>query len=78
MSTGKIRPMTATIAAVVALSLAGGCVSAVEGNSMTAEIWADNWFEMFVDGQKVLEDLRPSPPNDRSTPKASSCPCRCQ
>ena len=27
--------------------------------SLVAEIWVDNWFEMYVNGQKVLEDSTP-------------------
>lgn len=40
--------------------LTAGCV-ATENKSpgLTAEIWVDNWFEMYINGQKVLEDSVP-------------------
>lgn len=40
--------------------LAAGCAAnAPTATGITAEIWADNWFEMYVDGAKVLEDSVP-------------------
>ena len=27
--------------------------------NLTAEIWVDNWFEMYVNGEKVIEDSVP-------------------
>lgn len=55
---------------VLVFFLSTGCAAAQDQNSaviaddnqsagMTAEIWADNWFEMYVNGQKVLEDSVP-------------------
>ncbi|MXP43988.1 PEBP family protein [Allopontixanthobacter sediminis] len=44
----------------LAFLLAAGCAaSAPKTTGITAEIWADNWFEMYVDGAKVLEDSVP-------------------
>ena len=44
----------------LALLLAAGCAaSAPETAGMKAEIWADNWFEMYVNGETVLEDSVP-------------------
>lgn len=30
-----------------------------QSSGVTAEIWVDNWFEMYVNGEKVLEDSVP-------------------
>ena len=44
----------------LALLLATACtVSEPKTTGVTAEIWADNWFEMYVNGKKVLEDSVP-------------------
>jgi len=40
------------------LLLCSASVAATEV-SVTAEIWGDNWFEMYVDGNKVIEDSVP-------------------
>ena len=42
------------------LLLAAGCAtSEPKATGVKAEIWADNWFEMYVNGKKVLEDSVP-------------------
>ena len=44
---------------LIALSLllvAGCATSEPKTTGLTAEIWADNWFEMYVNGKKLLED----------------------
>lgn len=33
--------------------------SDIDGPAIVAEVWVDNWFEMYVDGQKLLEDSVP-------------------
>lgn len=48
--------MTRTLAAVVALALSS---SALHAETFTADVWADNWFEMRVDGTQVAEDSVP-------------------
>ncbi len=30
-----------------------------DSRQLTAEIWVDNWFEMYVNGQKIIEDSVP-------------------
>ncbi len=30
-----------------------------ESRNLTAEVWVDNWFEMYVNGEKVMEDSEP-------------------
>lgn len=54
----------------MALLLSAGCAATDDQNSsrtadtdqgqgVTAAIWVDNWFEMYVNGEKVLEDSVP-------------------
>lgn len=54
----------------VAFLLSAGCAATEDQNTgmtadtdqspgVTAEIWVDNWFEMYVNGKKVLEDSVP-------------------
>ena len=45
---------------VVALLLSTGCAATEDQRpGVTAEIWVDNWFVMYVNGEKVLEDSVP-------------------
>ncbi|MGB5485716.1 hypothetical protein, partial [Parasphingorhabdus sp.] len=55
---------------VMAFLLSTGCAATQDQNpavsadkdqssGVTAEIWVDNWFEMYVNGEKVLEDSVP-------------------
>jgi len=37
----------------VATSTSTTSASAVGGSSFTAEVWADNWFALYVDGELV-------------------------
>ena len=30
-----------------------------QSSELTADIWVDNWFEMYVDGEKIIEDSVP-------------------
>ena len=41
-----------------AVMLSAG-TAAAEPRSMTADIWVDNWFEMYANGTKVIEDSVP-------------------
>ena len=34
-------------------------VNSAGSTDLVAEIWVDNWFEMYVNGQKILEDSTP-------------------
>lgn len=36
--------------------LLGTQTATAETHTLTADIWVDNWFEMYVDGKKVIED----------------------
>lgn len=53
------------ILAIASLAVLTGCESvsrdvASDGPpGVIAEVWVDNWFEMYVDGEKVLEDSVP-------------------
>lgn len=44
---------------VMAFLLVTGCSKAHNNPGIKAEIWVDNWFEMYVNGKKVLEDSVP-------------------
>lgn len=48
--------MKRTFAAAVLLSLSASAVSA---ETFTADVWADNWFEMRINGEQVAEDSVP-------------------
>lgn len=43
---------------IAAVMLSAG-TAAAETRSITADIWVDNWFEMYVNGSKVVEDSVP-------------------
>ena len=45
---------------IIALALLLGAQSAAaETRSLSADVWVDNWFEMYVNGEKVAEDSVP-------------------
>jgi len=48
-----MRPLTAAT-----LLLSAGSVVA-ETRSITADVWVDNWFQMYVDGNRMIEDSVP-------------------
>jgi hypothetical protein len=50
--------MSMRILLTTALILTAGSACA-ETRSLTADIWVDNWFEMYVNGAKVIEDSVP-------------------
>lgn len=43
----------------IPLLLAALPVTAVNAETYSADVWADNWFEMRIDGQTVMEDSVP-------------------
>ena len=47
------------LSAMSVLLLAGCAASEDRSPGVTAEIWVDNWFAMYVNGEKVLEDSVP-------------------
>lgn len=48
--------MNRKLAAVLLCSIS---VTAVEAETFSADVWADNWFEMRIDGTQVAEDSVP-------------------
>ena len=46
-------------AALLAILVSNAGTALAESRTLTAEIWVDNWFEMYADGEKVLEDSVP-------------------
>lgn len=50
--------MRTLLTTALILSLSTGAVMA-QSQSITADVWADNWFEMHVNGDKVIEDSVP-------------------
>jgi hypothetical protein len=54
----KENQMRTLLATAIVLSLGTGSVMA-QSQTITADVWADNWFEMYVNGEKVLEDSVP-------------------
>ena len=55
------RVVGAALAGVLALGIipATSAPAATKIYSFTAEIWADNWFALYVNGKKVGEDSTP-------------------
>lgn len=51
----KVNLMRRLFAMVLLLS-AGCAATEDQGHGVTAEIWVDNWFAMYVNGEKALED----------------------
>jgi hypothetical protein len=52
----KGNPMRALLTAALILT---ATTAVSEPTSVTADIWVDNWFEIYVNGEKVLEDSVP-------------------
>lgn len=50
--------MRTLLTTALLLSLSTGAVMA-QSRAITADVWADNWFEMHVNGDKVIEDSVP-------------------
>ena len=58
----KILMATHSVASLILLAACGTVYDGAPPSGspgIVAEVWADNWFEMFVDGEKVLEDSVP-------------------
>lgn len=68
--TGKFLRVKCLLASVSCLSVLAACAQGAAdkapdsplqnvADSIKAEVWVDNWFEMYVNGEKVLEDSVP-------------------
>ena len=44
---------------IAALALLGLAPAALHAETFSADVWADNWFEMRIDGEQVAEDSVP-------------------
>lgn len=52
-------PVKYSVRILAAMFMLSGSGATFANNVVTAEVWADNWFELYVNGNKVLEDSVP-------------------